>query len=151
MVYIENYHTFNYGACTGFGKIYTFCINVHDLSYIYCYTNKKLGKQGWLTNYATQTGNWNKTFNIKPTCFIFSCVIRKANAHVDKKALNMHYQSQKGSQIICIGIPQHQKGYLIYVPSTGKIVSSHDVVFCGTFLFRYHTHHVRIQRHSQRN
>ena len=34
---------------------------------------------------------------------------------------------------IFVGIPQHQKGYLIYVPSTQKIVSSHKVVFEETF------------------
>ena len=41
----------------------------------------------------------------------------------------MRHQSQKGFREIFIGIPQHQKGYLIYVPSTQKIVSSQDVVF----------------------
>ena len=33
---------------------------------------------------------------------------------------------------ISIGIPQHQKEYLIYVLSTWKIVSSHDFVFDKT-------------------
>ena len=41
----------------------------------------------------------------------------------------MRNQSQKVFCGIFIGIPQHQKGYLIYVPSTRTIVSSHDVVF----------------------
>ena len=27
------------------------------------------------------------------------------------------------------GIPQHQKGYLVYVPSTRKLISLYDVVF----------------------
>ena len=30
---------------------------------------------------------------------------------------------------IFVGIPQHQKGYIVYVPSTSKIISSYDVVF----------------------
>ena len=30
---------------------------------------------------------------------------------------------------IFIGIPDHQKGYLVYVNSTRKIISSYDVVF----------------------
>ena len=31
--------------------------------------------------------------------------------------------------VTLVGITQLQKGYLIYVPSTWKIVSSHEVVF----------------------
>ena len=43
------------------------------------------------------------------------CVILKASACVDKKSLNMCYQAQKGFHVIFIGIPQHQKVYLVYV------------------------------------
>ena len=32
-----------------------------------------------------------------------------------------------------MGIPQHQKGYLVYVPSTRKVTSSYDVVFDESF------------------
>ena len=45
----------------------------------------------------------------------------------------MRHQSQNTFLGIFIVIPQHQKSYLIYVPSTGKIVSSHDIVFDKTF------------------
>ena len=45
----------------------------------------------------------------------------------------MRHQSQKGFLGIFVGIPQHQKGYLIYIPSKRKIVSSRDVVFDETF------------------
>ena len=34
---------------------------------------------------------------------------------------------------IFVGIPQHQKGYLVYVPITRKIISSYDVVFDEIF------------------
>ena len=44
--------------------------------------------------------------------------VRKATTQVDTKALNMSHQSQKGFRDIFLGIPQHQKGYLIYVPIT---------------------------------
>ena len=37
--------------------------------------------------------------------------------------------SAKGFCGIFAGIPEDQKGYLVYVPSTRKIISSHDVVF----------------------
>ena len=41
----------------------------------------------------------------------------------------MSHQSQKGFCGIFVGIPQHQKVYLVYVPSARKIISSYDVVF----------------------
>ena len=34
---------------------------------------------------------------------------------------------------IFVGIPQHQKGYLVYVPGTMKIIYSYDVVFDDSF------------------
>ena len=40
---------------------------------------------------------------------------------------------KKGFCGIFVGIPKHQKEYLIYVPSTQKIISSNDVVFGETF------------------
>ena len=61
------------------------------------------------------------------------CVVRKATTHVNKKALNMRHQAQKGFLCIFVGIPQHQKGYLVYVPSTRKIISSYDIVFDESF------------------
>ena len=33
-----------------------------------------------------------------------------------------------------MGIPQHQKGYLVYVPSTGKLISSYDIKFDESFV-----------------
>ena len=66
--------------------------------------------------------------------FLFCpCIVRKEASHVDTKSLTVPRHSQKGFWGIFIGIPQHQKGYLIYVPSTEKTVSSHDVVFDETF------------------
>ena len=40
---------------------------------------------------------------------------------------------QKGFCSILVGIPQNQKGYLVYVPGTQKIISSYDVVFDEIF------------------
>ena len=45
----------------------------------------------------------------------------------------MLHQPQKGFRVIFVVIPQHQKVYLISVPSTQKVVSSHDVVFDEIF------------------
>ena len=45
----------------------------------------------------------------------------------------MRHQAQKGFHGIFIGIPEHQEGYLVYVPSTRKIISSYDVVFDESF------------------
>ena len=57
----------------------------------------------------------------------FSFVVQKATAHVGTKALNMCHQVQKFFCGIFDGIPQHQKGYLVYVPNKRNIVSSYNV------------------------
>ena len=61
------------------------------------------------------------------------CVVLKATAHVETKTLNMRHQSQKGFRGIFVEIPQHQKGYLVYVPSTRKAILSYDVMFDESF------------------
>ena len=45
----------------------------------------------------------------------------------------MLLQSQNGFWGIFVGIPRHQKGCLIYVHITGKIISSHDIIFDGNY------------------
>ena len=57
------------------------------------------------------------------------CVLQTSTAHVRTKTLNIRHQAQKGFCGISVGIPQHQKGYLVYVPGTRDVISSHDVVF----------------------
>ena len=59
--------------------------------------------------------------------------VRKAMAYVETKTLNMRHQAQKGFRGIFVGIPEHQKLYCVYVPSTRKIISSYDVVFDESF------------------
>ena len=61
------------------------------------------------------------------------CVVWKAAAHVETKVLNMRHQEQKGFRSIFFGIPDHQKRYLVYVPSTRNIISSYDFVFDKRF------------------
>ena len=63
----------------------------------------------------------------------FPCVVWKATSHVGTKALNMRHQAQKGFCSIFIGIRQHQKGYIVYIHSTRKIIYSYDVVFYESF------------------
>ena len=63
----------------------------------------------------------------------FPYVVRKATAHVETKILNMPHQAEKGFRGIFIGIPEYQKVYIVYVPSTRKIISSYDVVFDEMF------------------
>ena len=77
MANISNYHTFNCVTCTGFWLIYWFSFSVHDCLYIFCPVNQTLDKPGWWINYATQTGNWYKTFSIKPKCIIlYMCCMK---------------------------------------------------------------------------
>ena len=47
--------------------------------------------------------------------------------------MNMRHQAQKGFRGIFVGIPQHQKVYLVYVPSTRNVILSYDVVFDKSF------------------
>ena len=61
------------------------------------------------------------------------CVVRKATSHVETKTLNMRHQAQKGFRGIFVGITEHQKGYLVYVPSTVKLISSYNDVFYKIF------------------
>ena len=74
------------------------------------------------------------------------CVVWKATAHIETKTLNMRHQAQKGFRGIFVGIPDHQKGYLLYVPSTRNIISSYNVVFDESFLVRYHILHDLIKK-----
>ena len=61
------------------------------------------------------------------------CVVQKSTTHAGTKALNMCHQAQTGFSGIFIGIPQHQKGYLVYVTHKRKIAYSYDVVFDDIF------------------
>ena len=61
------------------------------------------------------------------------CVVRKAAEHVETNTFNMRHQAQKRFRGIFVGIPEHQKVYLGYVPSTRKIIYSYDVVFDESF------------------
>ena len=71
-----------------------------------------------------------KCISVSHLCVLFfPCVVWKAIALIEKNVLNMCHQAQKGFQGIFVGIPQHKKGCLVYVPSTRKIISSYYVVF----------------------
>ena len=63
----------------------------------------------------------------------FPCDVRKSTAQAETKALNMRHQAKKVFRGIFVGILQHQKGYLVYVPSTRKRISSYDVAFDESF------------------
>ena len=62
-----------------------------------------------------------------------SCVVRKSTAHVGTKALNMCHQAKKGFHVIFVRISQQQKGSLVYIPHTRKIISSYGVIFGDSF------------------
>ena len=61
------------------------------------------------------------------------CVVCKVRAHVETKTLNMRHRARKGFRGIFVGIPEYQKGYLVYVPSNRKVILSYDVVFDESF------------------
>ena len=67
--------------------------------------------------------------SVSHLCVLFCpCVVRKATAYVETKVLNMCHQAQKSFRGIYVGIPQHQKGYLVYLLSTRKMIYSYFVV-----------------------
>jgi hypothetical protein len=49
------------------------------------------------------------------------------------EALNRKNNPQRGMRGIHVGVPRNSKGYLVYVPSMGKIYTSADVYFDGNF------------------
>ena len=80
--------------------------------------------------------NWQQVRNLQCHICVFyfcPCVLRKATVHVETKTLNMRHQAQKGFCRIFVGIPQHQTGYLVYVPSTRKVILLYDVAFDESF------------------
>ena len=83
------------------------------------------------TPYKLATGTKPSVSNLR--VLFCPCVVQKATAHVGTKALNMCHQAQKGFCGIFFGIPQHQKGYNVYVPSISKIISLYDVFFDEIF------------------
>ena len=84
------------------------------------------------TPYKLETGKKPSVSHLR--VLFCPCVVRKATSHVDTKTLNMRHQAQKGFRGIFVGIPQHQKGYLVYVPSTRKVILSYDVTFYESFV-----------------
>ena len=76
---------------------------------------------------------------------IYSIKIIMPGVYSSRFQQYMLHQPQKGFQGIYVGIPQHQIGCLICVPSTWKIFYSHAIVFDGkiycvsihvTYIFR---------------
>ena len=120
----------------GISFILTVCsfrINLYDRSYFSGPTNKRSYKQGWQSNGTIQTGNRYETFSVTFTCFILSVCCTESYGSRWDKTLNMRHQAQKGFCGIFAGIPQHQKGYLLYLPSTRKVIFSYNVVFDESF------------------
>ena len=123
----------SYGTCKSSRNICSFRINIYDRSYFSGRTNKDL-----INEDADPTKPYKMATDKKPSVphlrvLFCPCVVRKATAHVETKTLNMRHQAQKGFRGIFVGIPQHQKGYLVYVPSTRKVILSYDVVFDESF------------------
>ena len=75
------------------------------------------------TSFKLATGTKPSVSHLR--VLFFPCVVRKASAHVGKKALNMCHQAQRDSRSILVGITQHQRGYTVYVPHRRKKISSY--------------------------
>ena len=104
------------------------------LMYTEAYIFPVLAIKDLISEYGKPTTSFKLATGTKPSVshlrvLFCPCVVQKATANVDKKALNMCHQAQKGFRGILVRIPQHQKGYLVYLPNTSNIISSYDVVF----------------------
>ena len=125
--------TLSYGTCKSSRNIYSFHFNVHDRSYFPVLPIKDFINEDGdpTTPYKLATGTKPSVSYLR--VFFCPCVVRKAMAHVEIKTLNMCHQAQKGFCGIFVGIPQQQKGYLVYVPSNRKVISSYNVMFDESF------------------
>ena len=75
--------------------------------------------------------NWQQVQNLQ--CLIYACYFVHVLYVNLRRTLNMRHQVQKGFRGIFVGIPEHQKGYLVYIPRKIKVISSYDVVFDKSF------------------
>ena len=76
----------------------------------------------------------------------FTCVVWKATTYVETKVLNMCHQEQKCFRGLFVGISQHQKGYLVYVPQKWKIVSPYNFVLVRDSLVRFCIRHNHMKK-----
>ena len=97
-------YTLTFGTCNIFGSVYSFCISVYDRSYFPVLKFKdlinKYGKPA--TSFKVATGKKPSVSHLR--VLFFSCVVPKATANVDKKALNMRHQVKKSFCCIFVGI-----------------------------------------------
>ena len=121
------------GTCKSSRNLYTFRSNLQDRSYLSGSTNKISYKRGWRSNNTIQTGNRYETFSVTFTCFILSVCCTESYGACWNKDVKHASPSTEGFCGIFVGIPQHQKGYLVYVTSTRKVILSYDVMFDKSF------------------
>ena len=108
--------TLTYGKCESFGSLFSICIHVYGRSYFPVLPIKYLINKDSKTTTTFKIVTDTKS-SVSYLRFLFClCVVQRSTAHVGTKALNMLHQVQKGFCGIFIWIPQHQKGYLLYVP-----------------------------------
>ena len=87
-----------------------------------------------INEYSNPTTQLKLTTSRKPLIshlHVLFCpgVLQKATAHVGTKPLKIHHQAQKVFWGIFVGIPQHQKGYILYISHKHNIVSSYNIIF----------------------
>ena len=105
--YMENVaynYTPAFGTCKSFGSVYSFCISVYDRSYFSVLKFKDLINEDskLTTSFKLATGTKPSVSHLR--VLFCPCVVPKATAHVDKKALNMCHQVKKGFCGVFVGI-----------------------------------------------
>ena len=105
---------------------------------------KNLINEGGDTTTLFKLAVGTKTLALNLRVLFCLCVVRKGTAHVGTKLLNMVHQAQNYFRDKFVGIPQHQKVYIVYVPHKRNIISSYNVVFMRVFLVLWRTRHNHI-------
>ena len=98
-----------------------------------------LATKDLINEYVKPTTQFKLVTGTKPSIshlrvLFCQCIVQKSTAHIRKNSLNMHHPAQNSFCGVFVGIPQHQKGCLVYVPHKLNILSLYNVVFYEIFL-----------------
>ena len=82
--------------------------------------------------YSEPTTPFKLMTSIKPSVshlrvLFYPFVVQSFTAHIRTKELNKYHKAKNGFSGVFVGITQHQKGCLVYVTGTRKIISSYYV------------------------
>ena len=102
---------------------YSFLVHVYNILYFLVLPIKYLIKQYGNTNMPFKLVTGPRPLVSHLRVLYFPCVVQRATAHIGTKASNMCHKAQTRFCSIFVGITQHLKRYLVYIPGKRKIIS----------------------------